>query len=154
MITKGILILIFFLMSCTTNSNHADAELMSITKAVSREIVLADSNIYCKVHSLRTNDGTFIGDVYAKFINDTIFTDLYVISKMDTLYSIKKSVLSNVDGKDSEVAKDGFYGYKFILKEDDYVVLSYYSNNGINISDDITIEWNYGKHILEIQKVP
>lgn len=107
-----------------------------------------------KVHSLKKKDNTFIGDIYAKFINDSIFTDLYVINKSDTLYTIKRNTLFNKGGKDIEVYSDGFYGYLFVLKKNDYFVLSYLTKNGANVSDDITIEWSYDKNILEYQKTP
>lgn len=109
---------------------------------------------FIKVHTLIKNDKTLIGDIFVKFINDSIFTDLYVINESDTLFSIKGSDFQNKKGIDFDVFSNGFYGYFFVLKKPDYFVLSYLRNNGVNVSDDITIEWNYDKNILETQKLP
>ena len=49
---------------------------------------------------------------------------------------------------------DGFYGYIFVLKRNDYFILTYLRNKGTNVSDDVTIEWNYESNILEKQKSP
>ena len=46
----------------------------------------------------------------------------------------------NKKGLDKSVDPDGFWGYQIVLKKDKYFVLSYLSNKGKNISDDITIE--------------
>jgi hypothetical protein len=79
---------------------------------------------------------------------------LYVVNERDTLYKINRNILTNTKGKDIEVFNEGFYGYLFVLKKNDYFVLSYLRNKGSNISDDITIEWNYENNVLEVQKVP
>lgn len=154
--TRNILLfpLLFFLISCSANSNQEGDILKNDTTQQTKDSKSADNSLFVKVHSLKKNDNTSIGDIYVKFINDTTFTDLYVIYKRDTLYSIEKSVLTNTKGKDIDVYTDGFYGYIFVLKKNDYFVLSYLRNNGKNISDDITIEWNYDYNILETQKVP
>ena len=60
-----------------------------------------------------------------RFINDSIFTDLYVVNNADTLYSNERNILANKKGRDFEVLNDDFYGYKFVLERNDYFVLTY-----------------------------
>jgi hypothetical protein len=138
------------MMNCSGKTNQAGH-----TSPVGNEKLLKENKTeFIKVHSLKKNDNTLIGDIYVKFINDSIFTDLYVVNESDTIYSIKRSNFLNKEGKDIDVFSDGFYGYLFVLKKNDYFVLSYLRNNGANVSDDITIEWSYDKNILESQKLP
>jgi hypothetical protein len=141
---------LLFMMNCSGKTNQSGITL----NAGSEKLLNVNKTEFIKVHSLKKNDNTLIGDIYVKFINDSIFTDLFVINSNDTIYSIEKNILSNTQGKDIEVLKDGFWGYKFILKKSDYLVLSCYGNFGTDVSDDITIEWNYDKNILEMQKIP
>lgn len=147
------MLLLFLLIRCSANTNHKDnIEPGEILPAKRNEKVI--KNDFVKVHSLKGKDGTFIGDVFVNFKNDTVFTDLYVINLQDTLYSIEQNILSNKLGKDIEVLKTGFWGYLFVLKKDDYFVLSNLGDNGKTVSDDIILEWNYGDKILEVLKVP
>ena len=154
--THGFLLLLSLalLISCSLNYNRTGVVLKKDIVLHVKESNKIDNSAFLKVHSLKRKDGKFIGDIYVKFINDTIFTELYIVNKTDTLYSIKKSILVNTKGKDIEVFSDGFYGYKFVLKKNEYIVLSYYRNKGANVSDDITIEWNYDRNLLEVQKAP
>ena len=111
-------------------------------------------NKFVKVHSLKKKDSTLIGEIYVRFINDSVFTDLHVINNLDTINSIKNNVFLNAEGKDIEVFKENFYGYMFIKKGMDYFTLSYLRNKGKNVSDDIRIIWNYEYNILENEKIP
>ena len=145
-----LLLTMLLMMNCSGKTNQS----VNITPDGTEKLLKKNKTEFTKIHSLKKNDNTIIGDIYVKFINDSIFTDLYVINGNDTLYSVEKNILSNANGKDTEVLKDGFWGYMFILKKSDYFVLSCYGNNGTDVSDDITIEWNYDKNILELQKIP
>lgn len=141
---------LLLMMNCSGKTNQSGN-----TSPIGTEKLLKENKTeFIKVHSLKKNDNTLIGDIYVKFINDSVFTDLYVINEFDTLYSIKRSTFLNKEGKDIDVFSDGFYGYLFVHKKNDYFVLSYLRNNGANVSDDITIEWIYDKNILETQKLP
>ena len=137
--------LLLLLISCSSYRTEANKE---------AKINKNNRNGYEKVHSLFKKDGTFIGDVYVSFINDDIFKDLYVIDETDTIYSVSRDVFSNAKGEDIRVFGEGFFGYRILLKKQDYIVLSYLRNTGANVSDDITIEWNYDHNVLEVQKVP
>lgn len=145
-----LLLSMLILLNCSGKTSQKGNSSNGGTEKLMKENI----STFINVHSLKKIDHTLIGDIYAKFINDSIFTDLYVFNESDTLYSIKKSTFLNKEGKDIEVYNDGFYGYLFVLKKNDYIVLSYLRNNGANVSDDITIEWNYDKNILESQKLP
>jgi hypothetical protein len=151
--------LLLFLMilstiSCSASTNYRkDSARINVIPQTNENKSFEKSG-FIKVHSLKKSDNSFIGDVYAKFINDSIFTDLYVINERDTLYKIDKCNLLNIKGKDINISCDEFWGYKFILKKKDYIVISYLSNKGKNVSDDITIEWNNLDGMLEIMKEP
>lgn len=112
------------------------------------------SQQYIKVYTLRRNNNTPIGDVYVKYINDSIFSDLLILNQTDTLYKITKSTLYRKHKIDIKVSPDLFYGYKFLLKNRDSFTISYLQNNGRNVSDDITIEWNYNQNRMELMKNP
>ena len=145
---------LFLSMLVMMNCSGKTIELGSTSHFGTGELIEENNTEFIKIHSLKKNDNTFIGDIYVKFINDSVFTDLNVINESDTLYSIKRNVFLNKVGNDIDVFSDGFYGYIFVLKKNDYFVLSYLRNNGLNVSDDITIEWSYIKNILESQKLP
>lgn len=145
-----LLLSMLLMLNCSGKTNQQGNSSLIETGKLLKE----NKTKFIKVHSLKRNDNTLIGDIYVKFINDSVFTDLYVINESDTLYSIKRNTFLNKEGKDIDVFRDGFYGYLFVLKKNDYFVLSYLRNNGKNVSDDITIEWSYDKNILESQKLP
>jgi hypothetical protein len=107
-----------------------------------------------KVHSLIKDDKTLIGDIFVQYINDSIFTDMYIINDADTIYSIEKHILSNKIEVEAKVLDEGFYGYVFILKKTDYITIMNLGNKGANVSDYMTIEWNYQNDLLELQKTP
>ena len=111
------------------------------------------NNKFIKVYSMNYKN-RLIGDVFVKFVNDSVFTDLCVVKEQDTIYTINKDVFNNKKGRDIVVYNKGFWGYMFVLRNNDHFTLSYYRNNGMNISDDITIEWNYDKNVLEVRKLP
>ncbi len=107
-----------------------------------------------KVYSLSKKNGDFIGDIFVNSTKDTIFNYLYVVNKKDTIYKIEKNILRNANGIDIQLYPKGFDGYIFFIIRKDYFVLSGLSNNGENVSDDINIEWNYEKGLLEVLKTP
>jgi hypothetical protein len=107
-----------------------------------------------EIYILKDKDSINIGRVFVSYIENEIFDYLYVINKKDTIYFIKKNILGNRKGKDIELYSKNFYGYKFVLKKNDYFILSGLGNKGKDISDNINIEWNYEKKILEVLKLP
>lgn len=155
---KSITILLLFiallLLGCSANSNKSTNDSKTNTISEVEKSKLPNKSTFTKVYTLTKKDNSVIGDIYAKYVDDSVFTDLYIVNERDTLYVIKKNILANTKGKDIEVFNEGFYGYLFVLKKNDYFVLSYLRNKGSNISDDITIEWNYENNILEVQNVP
>lgn len=109
---------------------------------------------WVELFSLKTKDDLVIGDVFAERINDSIFTNLAVIRGKDTIYRIDSTLFSNTRGKDIQAGKEGFYGYKIVLVKADYFIVNCLTNLGANVSDDVTIEWNYQQDLLEVQKAP
>ncbi|GEM_PF-2982037 len=110
---------------------------------------------YKSTHTLVEKDGTFLGNVYVKYINGEIFADLYILDKDDeVLYEINKYGFFSTKGKDMEIEKEGFYGYRMVLKSNDRFVVSYLRRGGEDISDDITIRWNHVSNAFGVLKDP
>jgi hypothetical protein len=147
MYKKSICFIFFVLFFCFANENDNIAK-------TSHGIIIKEASTYKYIYTMRNKDDVLIGDVYANMINDTVFTDLFIMNKVDTIYMISHEFFFNPKNVDLKVLKDGFYGYRFVMKNKDYIVLSYLTNKGKNVSDDITIEWNYKKLLMEVQKEP
>ncbi len=107
------------------------------------------------VSSMRTTNGTFLGKIYAKYLTDDVFTDLYILGSNDeVLYKIDKSGFFNQTGVEREMRGVGFYGFKFALKSSDHIVVTPLYDEGRDVSDDVTIRWNSGNNDFEIMKFP
>ncbi len=107
-----------------------------------------DRNEYKLIHKFYSKDKLPLGNVYAKYITDDIFTSMVITEKENILYFIDEKKFISLDGVDLEINTDSthrFYGFKTIIMGADYIQLVYLSNEGDNISDYVTIEWNYGK---------
>jgi hypothetical protein len=106
---------------------------------------LFQSEKYEKIHKFSNNEGSTIGYLEGIKKNSTIYTKFrFTDSKGIVQYSIVKNKLYSEKDLDLSITAGGeFYGYKIVLLKKDYVVLSYYSNNGENVADDITIEYDY-----------
>jgi hypothetical protein len=125
-------------------------------------LIASSQNKVLKVHQFKDKKGSLLGEVYIRPLQGKkdVFDFLQIIKKTaekpKTLYTIDKHEFTNgkKSGNDFEVLINGFYGYKLVLVKPDYIVLSYLRNNGKNVSDDITIEWNYSKKQFEVMKMP
>ena len=95
-----------------------------------------------------------LGELITEPRGDSVFTKLLIVKNSDTLYKVENSIFSNKSGTDFQVLKKGFFGYKIVLKKNTYIVLSYLTNGGRNVSDDITIGWNALKNVFEVEKTP
>ncbi len=114
------------------------------------------SEQYTIMHSFKDKKGNAIGIMYASMIKENIFTSLIIVGaeKTDTLYTIQQNIFSNKKGVDFKVNNNHFYGYKLELKKDDYFVTTYLQNEGRNVSDPITIEWNDLDKVFEKRNIP
>jgi len=117
-----------------------------------------DSTEYTQIHSFYDKDEKLLGSVYVKYLDKDVFTSMLIEKEVngrkDTLYFINFNKLISKKGIEAEVFNEGFYGYKVIMKKNDYIVLSYLRNYGKDVSDDITIEWNYKEGLFELMKAP
>lgn len=114
---------------------------------------------YTLLHTFHAKDGQVLGSAYVKYTdNREIFTSLFITKeengKLDTLYFIDSTKLISKKGIDTEVVKEGFHGYKTVLKKDDYIVLVLVNEYGKGASDNLTIEWNYEEGLFELMKSP
>ena len=150
--TKIFLILsfIYLLISNSTSTNRSNTHSLQRKTNVNKTNTIG----FVKAFTLKRKDNITIGDVYVKYINDSIFTDLFIVNHSDTLYRIVKSAFFCRKKTDIRVYSNQFYGYKFAIKNKDSFTLSYYRNNCKYISDDIIIEWNYNNNILRVLKTP
>ena len=159
---RGISIILILLFSgCSSVGEKPSARSNNIKnqqKIENKRNVEQDSSKIEYIYQLQSKNGEPIGDVYAKMINNEVFTELFVLkiefSKTDTLYHIKKSEFRNKKGIDLSFDSTGFFGYHFGLKKDDYFEITYLSDNGSHESDIITIEYNTQENIMEILKTP
>lgn len=107
-----------------------------------------------KVYTMKKKDSTLIGDVYVKFVNDSLFTDLYIINNNDTLYSIKgNNFFKRNGGVDIEGGTDT-YGYTFDIMRNDYFDINSWDKNGECAGDAAIIEWNYDDNMMEFLRTP
>ena len=88
--TKTTLILLFayLLISNSASSNQSNSHSLQRKTNVHKTSTIG----FVKAFTLKRKDNIIIGDVYVKYINDSIFTDLFVVNHSDTLYRIVKSV--------------------------------------------------------------
>ncbi len=78
-------------------------------------------------------------------VNDTLFKELYVINRSDTIYWIRDNFFINKDGVDFEIHSENFFGFYLVHKASNYFVIGGTFNEGKDISDNLTIEWNNEK---------
>lgn len=110
---------------------------------------------YTKVYTMKTENDSIIGDVYAKFENDSLFRYLYVVNaENDTLYRIKENIFYFGDGQIDDDGSEDIYGYTFLLKGDSYFMISSWDKDGKCAGDDAVIEWNYDKRAMEFLRTP
>ena len=113
---------------------------------------------YELIHRFYGKDKTFLGSAYAKYRANEVFTSMIILKgdeqNSEVLYFIDKTKLLKKDGIDGTVYPDGFWGYKVIMAKDDYIVINYLRNAGKNVSDDITIKWNYNEQKFQMLKTP
>lgn len=129
------------------------------------------------IKTLKAPDGAILGDLTVTHFNtlpkdpevlnelgndhvrnlDGAFDSLYVVKEINEkktiLYKVTREGFSNILGTEMEFANDKFYGFQFSAVFDDYFVLHGLANNGREISDDVTVKWNYEKNIFEISLV-
>ena len=115
-----------------------------------------DLRNYVIEYEMFDSSSSSLGLVYVKHLNDSIFTDLLILEKNANKikYYINNHIFHKIDGIDEEIREDGFYGYQFLMKKDNYFTLSCFFNNGKNVGDDITILWKYENRIFETLKTP
>jgi len=106
------------------------------------------------VGTITDKNGIEVGSIHVKYLNKTIFTSLLVTKSENgvnqVLYRIDKNGFHNAAGEDGSITDDLFYGYEFAQIRPDSFTLHLLTNNGHNVSDDVTIVWNSTKHLFEI----
>lgn len=145
-----LLMQVLFFMPCSSNANnHALA---------SSHFPIFNEKGYKLIHQFYGKDRAPLGSVYVKYINDTVFTSMVIKKEIEggneILYFIDSIQLISKNGIDEEVFSEGFYGYIVVLAKDDYIVINYLRNEGKNVSDDVTIEWNYVEKKFQMMKSP
>ena len=110
------------------------------------------------VHLFKDKKGLLLGEVYIKYKAKGIFEQMIILKNRtqskDTLYSIKGTVFRNPNGVDIEVGKSNFWGYKIVLKRNDYIIVTKVNNKNVGISDNIMISWDYNRKLFEVLKTP
>jgi len=110
------------------------------------------------VYSLNSRSDDYLGDLYVKEINDSVFSSLLIVEKLENshvrLYEVNNYTFSNKNGVDIEIRKNDFWGYRFELKRQDYFILTALHDKGKSVSDPIEIKWNDRDKIFEVSKTP
>lgn len=121
-----------------------------------KEVLLHENMVL--VHCFFDLDGKLLGKTYVRPIKDRInlFSDLVIVGTHNNeeriLYRIDSITLINRDGSIDEIINGvGFVGYSIEIKNRSYIVMSCC---GDNISDDITIEFNYVTGEFQLQRSP
>jgi len=148
---KNIYVLLFAMTSICTNSNPYQHQI-EYTQSIK-----VDSIMFEYVYQLKKNEEV-IGNVYAKWKNDSVFSELLILKinnkKTDTLYHIQKCKLKSKNCVDLSFDCNEFWGYRFGLKKDNYFELTYLSNNGTIESDILTIEYDKQKDTIKLLITP
>ncbi|MFP9113810.1 hypothetical protein ACLI1A_07690 [Flavobacterium sp. RHBU_3] len=147
-------LLAFVFFSCAKNGNSNPARQNEINaKGVDKQF--DSGSQFAFFHELKSNDSVLLGKAYVAYKKDSIFDRLIILGdKNDTLYKVDKSKLFTVEGLDTVVNPDGFYGYKSVSKGNDHFVIVMANKDGNGASDDIEIAWNYEKKCFEILRIP
>jgi len=159
MITMKTIIFIQYLLVIACSGNQTQQANNNVKNVQQVEHKLQNSQ-YGFFHTFYSKDGVLLGKAYVLFIKNSkeIFTSLVITNEIngniDTLYTIESTKLISKKGIDTEVYKQGFFGYKVILMKNDYIVLVLVNDNGEGVSDNLTIEWNYEEKMFELLKTP
>lgn len=110
-------------------------------------------------HTFTSNKGVVIGKAFALFKDSQeVFTSMVIVNKIneipDTLYVVDNNRLYSNKRLEEEVAKEAFFGYKSVLNKNDNIVLVLTDENGREVSDNLTIKWNYKDGLFEILRTP
>ena len=129
---------------------------LKIGKLINQTISKNSLEIYHLLNRFVSKTGLVLGDTSVKKVNDTIFSSLIIVNDSKVIYEIDHLDFWNTKGVDFDHAKDRekFFGFKKILTKKDYILLGYYSDNGMEVADDITLEWSYDRNIFEVPLTP
>ncbi len=154
-----LLILVGFLPAKSNTETKMDELQNKFPTAISQQNSTLKNKLeaYKFVYTL-SRKSEYLGDVYVKEVNDSVFSSLLIVEKLKNsdikLYEVNNYTFSNKNGIDLEIRKDKFWGYRFELKKRDYFVLTALHSNGANVSDPIKIKWNDKDQIFEVRKTP
>lgn len=121
-----------------------------------RPILTFDEKNIALVKTLKSPDGSTLGDIYVTYINKDVFSSLLVSKEVEgrniVIYKADKDGLFNTQGKDVGIAHGNFYGYEFSNIGDDHFIFHYLGDEGKSVGDEMTVKWNYDKKIFEAEK--
>lgn len=120
--------------------------------------VLSSNNEFTELTTFKDNKGYILGKAYVHYVDTNVFDYLKITKNTNKheviLYTVDKTKFISPKGIETEVYPTGFYGYEVIMIKNNYLVISYLRNQGNNVSDDITIEWNEDLKQFGILKAP
>ncbi len=155
-------IVLLFLISCGTRDkkentrNSKKTDTLKEIKKESKEKKIRELKNYKWIQDFKSNSDKFLGSLFIKPVNDSIFSSLRILKGKDTIYKIDHFDFWNSKGKDFDVKKDtaNFYGYILRLLQNKHVVIGYYSNKGKYVADDLTLYWDKKEQIFKIMTPP
>ena len=138
-------LLLFLLYSCYQTSANSEKSIESIQEQDLKPI-----------HQFKDEQTKeVVGEVYVNYINDSIFTSLYILQKEDTVYRVNRDGFFSIREKEVSIDNDQFLGYKLISKEDQYIAVTVYihRDRGKYETDPIHILWHKEKKIFGMLKI-
>lgn len=154
--------------SCSGKEKRVNVE--SDSMSTEKKVILQDSTLtnslsqksrvggLVRDYELMNRLNESIGSIYIKPIDSLIFSQLFILKEsgvtVDTLYKIEENRLFNPEGLDVKVNGENHYGYRFVLKKNNYFVIIALNDEGNGVSDNINIMWNEKKKLFEVLKTP
>ena len=138
-------LLLFLLYSCYQTSANSEKSIESVQEQDLKPI-----------HQFKDEQTKeVLGEVYVNYINDSIFTSLYILQKEDTVYRVNRDGFFSIREKEVSIDNDQFLGYKLISKGDNYISITLYrGNKGEYVTDPKRVWWHKEEKVFRVFKIP
>ncbi len=103
-------------------------------------------------HDFKDPNGEIVGNLNVVKLNDDVFIELIITNTSgEELYRFSREGLFEKGNLDLKISSDDFYGYKIESLTDDYIDIYLLTNNGQNISDPVTVQYDFaGKYFKRL----
>ena len=138
-------LLLFLLYSCYQTSANSEKSIESVQEQDLKPI-----------HQFKDEQTKeVLGEVYVNYINDSIFTSLYILQKEDTVYRVNRDGFFSIKEKELSFNQDKYFGFKVSGKRDNYIsIILYNGDKGEYVTDAVDILWYKEKKMFGLFKIP